>query len=387
MDTTSVLITGSSGFLGSNLRTILKSEPHLQVIEYDADSPPEVLEKGLSEADVIFHLAGVNRPENVEEFQQGNTDLTVNLCNNLQRLGRAPKIVFSSSIQANLDNPYGISKRKAEDALRRFAEKTGSRITIFRLKNIFGKWCRPNYNSVVATFCYNIARDLPIFISDPTNSLELIYVDDVCSAMIESSGISQHSSSHLVRSPGDIYTEVKPAFITTLGQIADVIKSFRDSRWSLRLPAFDDSFVTRLYATYVSYLEDNNLSYKLDLKSDIRGGLAEFLKSPSFGQIFVSHTKPEITRGNHYHHSKTEKFLVLQGQAIIRLRHLLEERVIEYRVSGQEFQVVDIPAGYVHSIENVGEGELVTLFWADEIFDPDRPDAFYESVLQDGGKQ
>jgi UDP-2-acetamido-2,6-beta-L-arabino-hexul-4-ose reductase len=343
-----------------------------------------VLDGGLPEADVIFHLAGVNRPEEVEEYERGNTHFTAHLCERLQSLGRTPKIVFSSSVQADLDNPYGVSKRKAEEELRRFAEKTGAPVTVFRLKNVFGKWCRPNYNSVVATFCNNIAQGLPITISDPANRLELVYVDDVCSGMIESAGIKSSAPNHPVRSPGFSFAEVEPVFRTSLGELAERIQSFRDFRKSLQVPDFNDPFAGRLYATYLSYLEDTDFAYGLDLKTDQRGFLAEFLKSPSFGQIFVSRTKPGVTRGNHYHHTKTEKFFVVQGQAIIRFRHIRGQEIIECRVEGREYKVVDIPPGFTHSMENVGEGDLVTLFWANEVFDPHRPDTFYEEVIRDG---
>jgi len=266
--------------------------------------------------------------------------------------------------------------------LREFADKTGSRVVIFRLKNVFGKWCRPNYNSVVATFCNNIARDLPIVISDPANVVELVYVDDVCSAMMKSAGINSQPANQPVNPPDDVFTQVAPVYKMTLGALADSIRSFRSSRQTLRVPPFDDPFLTRLYVTYLSYLEESDFAYGLNLKTDNRGCLTEFLKSPSFGQIFVSHTKPGVTRGDHYHHSKTEKFFVVQGEAIIRFRHILQEKVIEYRVNGKEYRVVDIPPGYTHSIENVGDGELVTLFWTNEVFDPERPDTFYEKVMK-----
>ena len=340
----------------------------------------DVLERGLREADVIFHLAGINRPQKVEEFAEGNTDFTAQICERLQALKRAPTIIFSSSIQADQDNPYGVSKRKAEERLLSFAEKSGARVVVFRLKNVFGKWCRPNYNSVVATFCHNIAHDLPISISDPARELELVYVDDVCKAMMQAAGIEPEASNGLGGSTAGDFAEVAPVFTTTLGKLADTIRSFRAFRQSLRVPAFDDPFVKRLYAAFLSYLEPADFAYGLELKTDNRGGLAEFLKSPSFGQVFVSHTKPGITRGNHYHHTKTEKFFVVQGRAVIRFRHILGDEVIEHHVSGRDYKVVDIPPGYTHSIENVGDEELVTLFWADEVFDPERPDTFFEKV-------
>jgi UDP-2-acetamido-2,6-beta-L-arabino-hexul-4-ose reductase len=385
MHETTALLTGASGFVGRNLGVVLRNEAGLQLIEYDVNSPPELLERGLREADVIFHLAGINRPERLEEYESGNTDFTVSLCDRLKTLGRTPLIIFSSSVQAVLDNPYGVSKRKAEEALLRFAEATGSRIVIFRLKNVFGKWCRPNYNSVVATFCNNIARDLPISISNPANVLELVYVDDVCRAMMNRAGIGDLPAGHAAISPGEVYAEVAPVYTTTLGKLADTVRSFRAFRKSLQVPALSDPFIKRLYATYLSYLEGSDFAYGLELKTDNRGSLAEFLKSPSFGQIFVSHTRPGVTRGDHYHQTKTEKFFVVQGTAIIRFRHILENRIIEHRVSGEEYRVVDIPPGYTHSIENAGDCDMVTLFWADELFDPEKPDTLYEKVIKDGG--
>ncbi|MRS01837.1 SDR family oxidoreductase [bacterium] len=396
-----VLVTGSKGFVGRNLVVMLGKQSGVEIIGYDLDDPSSLLEEGLATADVIFHLAGVNRPEKPEDFAAGNTGFTQTICDSLISLKRKPVIILSSSIQAALDNPYGISKLRAEEALLHYSQQTGARMIIFRMKNVFGKWCRPNYNSAVATFCHNIAHNLPITISDPANEVNLVYVDDVCSAMMEAAGITHSPFEHFVPSTDDIYADVDPSFKITLGELVDTINSFKDTRCSLQVPAFDDPFIYRLYATYLSYLEESDFAYSLDVKTDNRGSLAEFLKSASFGQIFVSRTKPGITRGNHYHHTKTEKFLVVEGQAIIRFRKIGEgdrgqrlevsgqktrvtgqaSAVIEYRVSGEEFKVVDIPPGYTHSIENVGKGELVTLFWANQVFDPEQPDTYFEEVM------
>jgi len=377
---TTVLVTGALGFVGRNLGVFLRQQENVRLLEIDVDSPPEALDKGLSESDVIFHLAGVNRPKKPEEYANGNTGFTKEICDRLKILGRAPISVFSSSIQAELDNPYGVSKRQAEEVLLRFAEETGAKVVIFRMKNVFGKWCRPNYNSVVATFCHNIAHNLPISISDPAKEIDLVYVDDVCAAMMDAAGLGQSPSTHRIGSLNSIYTEIAPSFKITLNELADMLRSFRDARGSLRVPAFDNPLVRRLYATYLSYLKGTDFVYDLDVKTDNRGSLAEFLKSPSFGQIFISRTKPGITRGNHYHHTKTEKFLVVQGEAIIRFRHILGSEIVEHQVRGDEFRVVDIPPGYSHSIENIGEIELVTLFWASEIFDPENPDTYFCEV-------
>lgn len=388
-----ILVTGAKGFVGKNLVVMLKGLTGVDIVEYDINSPANLLDEGLAAADIIFHLAGVNRPEKPEDYFTGNTDFTMELCNRLHALDRKPTIIFSSSIQAAMDNPYGTSKRQAEDTLILFAGKTGSQIVIFRLKNVFGKWCRPNYNSVVATFCHNLARNLPITISNRANEVALVYVDDVCTAMMEAAGLSKVPSGHFVLSAGSLYADVLPSFKITLGELADTINSFQELRSSLLVPRFENPFIYRLYATYLSYLENSDFSYSLDIKTDNRGCLAEFLKSAACGQIFVSRTKPGITRGNHFHHTKAEKFLVVQGQAIIRFRKIelwtqekekreeeKKSEIIEYRVNGEEFRVVDIPPGYTHSIENAGDSELVTLFWANQIFDPDKPDTYYCEV-------
>ena len=364
-----VLVTGAKGFLGKNLCVAFKRRSDVELIEFDIDSPPELLEEGLSKADAIIHLAGVNRPERVEEFTEGNFDLTRQICDTLQRLDRRPFLLLSSSMQALLDNPYGVSKRQAEEEVFAFGEKTGARIAVFRLPGVFGKWCRPNYNSVVATFCHNIARDLPIKISDPSNEIELVYIDDVVRAFMDVlDGVPPIAEGKFCR--------VQPSHRITLGALADQIHSFRESRVSLAVPDVGDPFVHALYATYISYLPSDAFAYALTQRTDPRGELAELLKSPHIGQIFVSRTRPGITRGHHYHDTKVEKFVVLEGDAVIRFRHILGGDVIEYPVSGREFRVVDIPPGYTYSIENVGPNDLIVLFWADEIFNPEIPDTF-----------
>lgn len=368
-----VLVTGAKGFIGKNLCVAFNRRVDVELIAFDIDSSSRLLEEGLSKADAIIHLAGVNRPERVEEFTEGNFDLTRQICDTLQRLDRRPLLMLSSSMQALLDNPYGVSKRQAEEEVFAFGENTGARIAVFRLPGVFGKWCRPNYNSVVATFCHNIARDLPIKISDPSNEIELVYIDDVVRTFIAAlDGVPSVTDEKFCR--------VQPTYRITLGALADQIHSFRESRVSLAVPDVGDPFVHALYATYISYLPAESFAYALTQRTDPRGELAELLKSPHIGQIFVSRTRPGITRGNHYHDTKVEKFVVLEGNAVIRFRHILAGDVIEYPVSGWEFRVVDIPPGYTHSIENVGPGELVTLFWANQIFDPEAPDTWFEEV-------
>jgi UDP-2-acetamido-2,6-beta-L-arabino-hexul-4-ose reductase len=373
-----VLVTGSNGFIGMNLVAWLTRLPDMLVLGYDQENTHAELRALLGQADIIFHLAGVNRPQTEAEFTTSNVVLTRLICQELSASGRPVPLVLASSIQATLDNPYGISKRQAEEAVTRYAETSNARVAIYRLKNVFGKWCRPNYNSVVATFCYNLTHDLPITISDPNRELELVHVDDVVRTLC----------SQIEDQRAEIrYQDVVPSYRVTLGRLADLIRSFREMRRSLLVPDLADEFTRKLYGTYLSYLESDNFAYDLLQRCDARGCLAEFVKAAGFGQIFISRTLPGITRGNHYHHAKSEKFLVLEGEAVIRFRSIRPQKgdqssgvrgsqpdVIEYRVSGRDFRVVDIPPGYAHSIENVGQTELVTLFWASEVFDAARPD-------------
>ena len=366
-----VLVTGARGFIGRNLTPHLRAREGCAVTLFEVDDSRDSLRAGLEAADIVYHLAGVNRPPITEEFEIGNAGLTRDICEILRELGREPVIVMSSSVQAALENPYGVSKRHAEDALREFAALSGAQVCIYRLKNVFGKWCRPNYNSVVATFCHNVANDLPIQISDPNRELELVYVDDVVRAFLAELPVHNGSNAH-----SDI-----PSFNLTVGDLAGRIQSFQDMRTNLLTPDFAVRFNQQLYATYLSYVPDEARRQRLEIKSDQRGGLAEFIKSRHFGQIFISRTKPGVTRGNHYHHTKAEKFFVVEGEGIIRMRHIESPEVAEYRVRGEAFQVIDIPPGYTHSIENIGSRDMVTLFWASEIFDPDRPDTYYLPVV------
>lgn len=368
-----IVITGVHGFIGKNLLARLAQEPKYSVQGYGRQDSWSALTKGLTTADFVFHLAGVNRPQTEADFYTGNVTFTEQICNYLLTIGRPVPLVITSSIQAILDNPYGISKQQAEEATRQYATMSGARVIIYRLKNVFGKWCRPNYNSVVATFCHHAANKLPITISEPNRVLELIHVDDVVRYFLTE---LEDTKS------GDIcYREVAPSYQTTLARLAEVIQSFPQLRQTMFLPDLSDEFTYKLYSTYLSYLNFDNFAYNLEQQCDNRGCLAEFVKSASAGQIFVSRTHPGITRGNHYHHIKTEKFLVLEGEAIIRFRHILNGNVIEYSVRGEDFRVVDIPSGYTHSIENVGSNELITLFWASEVFNPDQADTNALSVL------
>jgi UDP-2-acetamido-2,6-beta-L-arabino-hexul-4-ose reductase len=369
-----ILITGAGGFIGRNLVSHLRHRDDVRVLEYDLGGTEADLRRGAAEADVVFHLAGVNRPRDPAEFEAGNVGFTEELCRLLRAQNRWPRIIVSSSVQAILDNPYGVSKRRAEEVLAGFARETGADVAIYRLKNVFGKWCRPNYNSVVATFCYNIAHELPIQINDPDRMLELCYVDEVVAAFLNQiDEPPQREGSHFA-------SDEIPFYSLTLGDLAGRIQSFHEMQSSLRVPDFSVRFNQQLYATYMSYVEPERWEYGLEIKADARGNLAEFVKSPWFGQVFVSRTRPGITRGNHYHHTKTEKFFVIAGEGLIRFRQIEGRDILEYRVRGQDYRVIEIPPGYTHSITNVGTTELITLFWASEVFDPDRPDTYFLPV-------
>lgn len=368
-----VLVTGANGFVGKNVCAALAQRKEVDLAGCDVQDAPGTLDRELRLADVVFHLAGVNRPADPLEFERGNAHLTATVCEGLAAAGRKAKIVLASSVQVERDNPYARSKLAAEREVRSYAERTGAEGVVYRLKNLFGKWCRPNYNSVTATFCHNIARGLPIQISDPSTIVDLTYVDDVVTAFV----------SEIDAAPATGFRLAPPleSYAVSLGDLARMIESFRDHRSTLILPDWSNRFVRALYATYLAQLEPDSYGYSLTAKSDARGSLAEFIKSSQLGQIFVSRTKPGVTRGNHYHHTKTEKFLVVQGEALIRLRQIHGDVVLEHRVRGSDFRVVDIPPGYTHSIENVGPDELVTLFWSSEVFDPSAPDTIFDPVL------
>ena len=359
-----VLVTGSEGFLGKNLRVALGRIPGLAVQGFDRGDTLADLARWAAEADVVYHLAGVNRPERVEEFEEGNLRLTETLLGLLPR-GRPVTLVLSSSTQATLDNPYGRSKRGAEDAVRRWSEG-GGRALVYRLPGLFGKWSRPDYNSVVATFCHNLARGLPITVRDPDFAVELAYVDDVVAEFLKALDGAQGV--------------VAPTFRVTLGELARRIEALRDVRTTLRLPDLADPLNRRLYATFLSYLPEDAFAYQPEKRTDARGSLVELLKSEPFGQVFVSRSSPGVVRGHHFHDTKIEKFCVVQGRAVISFRHVLGGEVLRYEVEGKDMTVVDIPPGYTHSIENLGDGEMVTLFWSSQVFDPARPDTWPEKV-------
>ncbi len=367
-----VLVTGAAGFIGMNLVTALRRREDVRVETFTRKDDPSSLEGLLNDVDVIYHLAGVNRPEAEAEFESGNVGVTRRILGTLAQRGGKPLVVLASSIQAERDNPYGRSKAAAEEELLGFHEQAGAPIAIYRLPGVFGKWSKPNYNTVVATFCHHIARGVEVAIHDPNAVLELIYIDDVVSTFLH----------HLEGEPDPAQTRYTagPSYRVTLGDLAERIRRLREIRETLVVPDLSDGLMRCLYATYLSFLPADEFAYPVAMRRDNRGWLFELTKSKHFGQIFVSKTLPGITRGHHYHDTKVEKFCVIQGQGVIRFRRIHSGEILEYPVDDEAIKVVDIPPGYTHSIENVGKGEMIVLFWADEIFDPARPDTHFCKV-------
>jgi len=357
-----ILITGASGFVGKNLCVSL---PEHELFEYDLDTDPTLLDSFCRDAEFVFHLAGINRPNHPAEFMEGNFGFTSILLETIKKHSNTCPIVMSSSTQAELDNPYGSSKRAGEEIVKAHGAQTGAKVTIYRFPNIFGKWCRPNYNSAVATFCFNIARGLPITVIDPGIELTLAYIDDVIDEF-------KHA---LDGNPSDTVTHA-----ATLGHIVELLYSFKQSRKSLSVPDLCDPFVKKLHATYLSYLPDDEFSYPLKMNVDDRGSFTEILRTDSHGQFSVNISKPGIVKGNHWHHTKNEKFLIVSGQGVVRFRHLYSQEIIEYHVSGDKMEVLDVPSGYTHSIENTGSSDLIAFVWCNEKFDPERPDTIFLEV-------
>lgn len=378
-----ILITGAKGFIGKNLVAELNNikegkakgyhlAPDLAIFEYDMETDPTLLDGYCREADFVFHLAGVNRPKDQAEFMEGNFGFTSVLLDTLKKHRNNCPVMLSSSIQAELDNPYGVSKKAGEDLLLEYGRETGSNVLIYRFPNVFGKWCRSNYNSAVATFCHNVAHDLPIQVNDRTVNMTLVYIDDVVIELIS----ALEGKPHKVGT----FCKVSVEHRISLGEIVDLIYSFKDSRKSLIVPDLADAFTKKLYSTYLSYLPEDGFSYPLKMNVDERGSFTEFLKSPDRGQVSVNISKPGIIRGQHWHHTRNEKFLVVSGMGVIRFRKMDEEKVYEYFVSGDNFEVVDIPIGYTHNIENLGDIDMVTVMWVNEVFDPEHPDTYFLPV-------
>lgn len=379
-----ILVTGDSGFVGKNLVSTLKNikdgKDKTRCIDiediytYDVDNTIDDLKKYTKDCDFVFHLAGVNRPKDTSEFYKGNASFTETLCSLLEEYGNKSPILISSSIQASKDNDYGKSKKEGEEYLLNHGKKMNSKVYVYRLANLFGKWCRPNYNSVTATWCYNTANGLDIQINDPNVELPLCYIDDVIEEFLNA------FEGHPTACKKGIYS-IYPIYNVKLGELADIIKSFKESRGTLNVPNMKaDSLEKKLYSTYLSYLPKDQFSYPLKMNIDQRGSFTEFLKTDDYGQVSVNISKPGIIKGQHWHHSKNEKFLVVSGEGLIRFRDIYSDEVIEYYVSGDKLEVIDIPTGYTHNIINVGETDMVTIMWANEKFDSKHPDTYFEEV-------
>ena len=367
-----ILITGAKGFVGKNLIAELKNKGYTDILEVDKETDQTLLDQYTKECEFVFHLAGVNRPKDEKEFMEGNFGFTSELLDLLKKHNNKAPVLITSSIQAKLDNPYGKSKKAGEDLLFNYSKETGVDVYVYRLNNLFGKWSRPNYNTVVATFCHNIARDIDIQINNPEAELNLCYIDDVLEEFMKALDGKPTKE--------DNYCIVPVNHKIKLGELAEKIKGFKDSRKDLSVPNMKDDLTKKLYSTYLSFLPEDDFAYDLKMNVDNRGSFTEMIRTPERGQVSVNVSKPGITKGNHWHHTKNEKFLVVSGKGLIRFRKIDEEKIIEYHVSGDKLQVVDIPTGYTHSIVNVGETDLVTVMWVNECFDPEKPDTYYLEV-------
>lgn len=380
-----VLVTGAKGFVGKNLCAQLKNIKEgkarnyspltiSEVYEYDVDSTPDELEQYCKDTDFVFNLAGVNRPLNQDEFMKGNFGFASILLDTLKKYNNTCPVMISSSIQAELDNPYGESKRAGEELMFKYSEETGAKVLVYRFPNLFGKWCRPNYNSVVATFCNNIANDLPIQVNDPDVTLNLCYVDDVVEELILSLSGREHRNDKFCFVP--VVHQVK------LGEIVDLLNEFKLQPQTLVIPNIpDNSFTKKLYSTYLSYLPKDKVAFPLKMNVDERGSFTELLKTLDNGQVSINISKPGITKGQHWHHTKWEFFIVVAGKGLIQQRKVGTDQVIEFEVSGEKIEAVHMLPGYTHNIINLSQTEnLVTVMWANESFDPNRPDTFFEPV-------
>lgn len=369
-----VLLTGANGFLGKNLQLRLVERKEVEVVCFTRDHSVKQLPELLRGVDFVFHLAGINRPKDPDEFTTGNTDLTGALCAALaseaETTGRKVPVIFSSSIQAELDNPYGASKRAAEEHLFNMQSKQGVPVYVYRLPNIFGKWCKPNYNSAVATFCFNIARDLPIKVNDPSAPLTLVYVDDVLKRFIDL------MDGEDVSLDNNGFGVVNFEYATTVGKVVHQIQNFKNSRQTLLTERVGTGLVRALYATYVSYLPPSAFTYSVPIYSDPRGVFAEMLKTPDCGQFSYFTANPGVTRGGHYHNSKTEKFLVIRGQARFKFRQMHTGETYELTTTGEKAEIVETVPGWTHDITNIGTSEMIVMLWANEVFDRQIPDTF-----------
>ncbi|MGO4940660.1 polysaccharide biosynthesis C-terminal domain-containing protein [Fundicoccus sp. Sow4_D5] len=367
-----ILVTGANGFVGKNLVATLEQIEQYNVLPITRETSQEKLTESAQKADFVFHLAGVNRPKEEKEFSEGNVGFTQILINTLISVGSTAPIVVTSSIQAENDSAYGKSKKAGEDLVFEYGVKQKVPTYIYRLPNLFGKWSKPNYNTVIATFCHKISRNEEITISDPRVQLKLVYIDDLLDEFLRALDNNPTINGE--------FCEVPIFHTETLGDIANLLKEFKNSRTNLIISDLSHSFTRKLYSTYLNFLPENDFSYPLLTHSDHRGSFTEFVKSPFGGQVSVNVSKPGITKGEHWHHTKNEKFLVVSGQGVIRFRDYYSDEVIEYKVSGEKLEVVDIPTGYTHSIVNTGETDMVTIMWVNEMFDPNHPDTFFLEV-------
>ena len=394
-----ILVTGAKGFVGKNLvatlKTIRDGKNRIhpisvgEILEYDLDTDPALLEEFCEKADFVFNLAGVNRPKDNDAFMAGNFGFASMLLDTLKGKGNTCPVMLASSIQASLigrygQSDYGRSKLAGEELFFAYGAETGAEVLVYRFPNLFGKWCRPNYNSVVATFCHNVANDLPIQINDPATELELVYIDDLVEEMLLALEGKTHRCDYdgLTVVAGSRYGYVPTTHRVTLGQIAQLLEQFRDQPKTLQMPQMPaDSFEKKLYATYLSYLPREKVAFPLKKNVDERGSFTELLKTDGCGQFSVNVSKPGITKGQHWHHSKWEFFIVVSGRGLIQMRRLDSDEVLEFYVSGENVEAVHMLPGYTHNIINLSETEdLVTLMWANEAFDPNRPDTYFEKV-------
>lgn len=382
-----LLITGADGFVGKNLQVHLNEMPDVSYKCFTRDNHVNELETMLQDVDAVIHLAGVNRPKNQQEFLEGNVDLTQALADAVRNVLREQKrripILYTSSIQAERDNPYGQSKKAAEDILRKLYDETKNPTYIYRLANVFGKWCKPNYNSMVATFCHNIARDLPIQINDENAQVQLVYVDDVIKALLKMVFQAITAIKSKKTEPVSGLKIAGPVYSKTVGEIAKHIQAFKDSRTTLTTESVGIDFKRKLYSTYVSYLPTDKFTYTVPKYGDQRGVFVEMLKTPDCGQFSFFTAHPGITRGGHYHHTKTEKFLVIKGKASFKFRHVVTNEFYELFTDGDKPEVVETVPGWSHDITNIGDDELVVMLWANEVFDRENPDTYVSPVLND----
>ncbi len=369
-----ILVTGAKGFVGKNLVAELNRTGNHEIYEFDIDTPIGKLDDFCKDCEFVYNLAGVNRPKDPEEFMEGNFGFATTLVDTLKKYKNICPVMDSSSVQAALENPYGKSKKAGEDMLFAYGLETGAPVYIYRFPNIFGKWSRPNYNSAVATFCNNIANDLPITVNDRSTVMHLVYIDDVLEELLQALDRHPHVNA-------DGYCYVPKVYEVTLGEIVNLLYSFKETRKNFMITDMTEgSFEKKLYATYLSYLPPEKFSYPLVMHEDERGSFTEILKSVDRGQVSINISHPGITKGNHWHHTKNEKFVVVSGKAVIRFRKYGSDEITEIHVSGEKLEVVDIPTGYTHSITNEGDTDLVTLMWSNECFNPGKPDTIYEEV-------